>query len=268
MVADNKEKQKVNVLWTGGYDSSFRMIDLSKKDVVVQPYYVSENRFSEKHELSAITEITSDIINHRETRCTILPVKICKKWDVNPDSAITKSYKILKKIVPIGSQYEWLARFAKQNDIRGLELGIEKASTSKVVQIFDKMNANLELVDIDGVSYYKLSEDNNDPDLYNVFGWFHYPNPLFNLTKIEVLQEYKNLGFEHVISKTWFCYRPIRNTPCGVCLPCQSALSEGMDFRFSKLGLARSKLSKFYTPTGVFKHKVRGSTRLRLWLDK
>ena len=29
----------INVLWTGGLDSTFRILELSKADVEVQPYY-------------------------------------------------------------------------------------------------------------------------------------------------------------------------------------------------------------------------------------
>ena len=32
----------VHVLWTGGFDSSFRLVQLSKYQVNVQPYYVKD----------------------------------------------------------------------------------------------------------------------------------------------------------------------------------------------------------------------------------
>lgn len=30
----------VNILWTGGLDSSFRVIELSQMEVIIQPYYI------------------------------------------------------------------------------------------------------------------------------------------------------------------------------------------------------------------------------------
>lgn len=43
-----KEREVINVLWTGGYDSSFRIVQLSKNKVTIQPYYLSDNRKCEK----------------------------------------------------------------------------------------------------------------------------------------------------------------------------------------------------------------------------
>lgn len=43
-----KKREVINVLWTGGYDSSFRMVQLSKSNVMIQPYYLSDKRKCEK----------------------------------------------------------------------------------------------------------------------------------------------------------------------------------------------------------------------------
>lgn len=234
----------VNVLWTGGYDSSFRMVQLSKIGVVIQPYYLSDNRRSEKNELNAIAQITADIKKNPQTKCTILPLIVSNTSDVKPDAEITKSYHKLRKVGPIGSQYDWLARFSKEHNLQGLELGLEKAASCKVVTIFNKLNAKLELIDNGNVTYYKIDEDKSHPDIVKVFGQFHYP--LLNMTKIDMLAEYKRLGFEDTVTKTWFCFNPINNKPCGLCNPCKSTLSEGMEFRFPKSSLIRNKLRLVY----------------------
>lgn len=90
-------KEIINILWTGGFDSSFRMVQLSKKNVTIQPYYLCDNRVSEQNELSAITEITEDIKKHPETKCTILPLIKYKVEDIAPDNEITESYLRLRK---------------------------------------------------------------------------------------------------------------------------------------------------------------------------
>lgn len=33
-------KNKVNILWTGGWDSTYRMIELSRKELDVNPIYI------------------------------------------------------------------------------------------------------------------------------------------------------------------------------------------------------------------------------------
>lgn len=241
-----KEREVINVLWTGGYDSSFRMVQLSKSNVIIQPYYLSDKRKCEKNELRAISEITSDINENVDTKCTILPLIIYNVSEVKPDKEITDAYNNLRKIVPIGSQYEWLARFAKEKGLQGLELGIEKATSSQVVTIFNKLQAELQLVGEGDCAYYEINKSDSNPDLMRVFGQFHYPSALYNMTKTEMLVEYKRLGFEETIVKTWFCHKPIRNKPCGICSPCKSTLSEGMKFRFPKSSLVRNKFEKIY----------------------
>ena len=38
--------KKVKVLWTGGFDSTFRVTQLSRMDVEIEPYYLSDGRLS------------------------------------------------------------------------------------------------------------------------------------------------------------------------------------------------------------------------------
>lgn len=237
--------QIVNVFWTGGFDSSYRMVELSKKKVTVQPYYLSDNRKSEKNELKAIAEITLDIKKHPETRSILLPLIIHKTSDVKADEKITKAYYNLRKIAPLGSQYDWLSRFAKEREIDGLELGIEKSDSSTVLAVIKKLGA-VKLINEEETSYYILDKEKSNSDLYEVLGQFHYPYTLYNMTKIQTLVEYKKLGFEESINKTWFCHTPINNLPCGLCNPCKTVVKEGMGFRLPKSSLTRYKYQKAY----------------------
>ena len=35
-----KEKRIVNIFWTGGLDSTFRIVELSQRQCTIQPYYI------------------------------------------------------------------------------------------------------------------------------------------------------------------------------------------------------------------------------------
>lgn len=235
----------VNVFWTGGFDSSYRILELSKKKVNIQTYYLSDNRKSEKNELNAIAEIAEDIRNNPETQSILLPLIIYKASDVKPNKDITRSHRNLRKIAPLGSQYDWLARFAQEKKIHGLELGIEKSTSSTVLAVINKLGA-VKLITKGDISYYIIDDKKSNSDLCKVLGNFHYPYNLYNMTKIETLAEYKKLGFEGSINKTWFCHTPINNLPCGICTPCRSVVSEGMGFRLPKSSLIRYKYRKLY----------------------
>lgn len=235
---------KVNVLWTGGYDSTFRMIQLSKLDIDIQPYYLRDDRISEKNELNAIKEITNDIKNHTETKARILPLIIHNTLDIKSDKQITSAYHDLNKLSRLGSQYEWLPRFAKEHNIDGLELSIEKSAfadtPSGARATIDKFG-QVELKKDRELEYYVINREKSNKDLVTLFNFFHFPSPLFKMTKQEMLIEYEKLGFKNVVNKTWFCFNPINGEPCGVCNPCKSTLNEGMTFRFTEAGLRRNK---------------------------
>ena len=54
------------ILWTGGWDSTFRVIELSRKNVVIQPIYVLDSgRKSTDYELKAIDKIIQDLNNSK-----------------------------------------------------------------------------------------------------------------------------------------------------------------------------------------------------------
>lgn len=54
------EKGTVNILWTGGWDSTFRVVELSRMEgITIQPVYVIDpNRKSVPYELRAMDNIT------------------------------------------------------------------------------------------------------------------------------------------------------------------------------------------------------------------
>ena len=53
----------VYIFWTGGWDSTFRMIQLSQMDIVVQPLYISTEYLCNKreNELTAMEKILEKI---------------------------------------------------------------------------------------------------------------------------------------------------------------------------------------------------------------
>lgn len=107
----NIGKPIVNILWTGGWDSTFRILDLAEKGIIIQPYYISDNRKSESFELNAIGEISARLNELQSTKSLIMPLKILKSSEIPEDREITDSYNILRDQVFMGSQYDWLARF-------------------------------------------------------------------------------------------------------------------------------------------------------------
>ena len=245
------KNKTINVLWTGGFDSTYRMVELSGHDVIIQPFYLSDKyRRSEKYELSAIREITADIEKHPGTRCRILPLIKRRTSDLNQDSEIVEAYNRLLGISYIGPQYIWLAEFARS--YKGLELCVETDDSHYGATWCLRTNGKLEKI-IDGdLVYWILDEEHSSKDVMTVFGSLHFP--LIEITKLEMLEEFRRMGFYETMKKTWFCHTPVRGEPCGVCSPCRQTIEAGLFFRISPAGLERHEKEMQLSRSGWFKY--------------
>lgn len=231
--------ETVNILWTGGLDSTYRIIELSRLSIVIQPFYILDNnRKSVQQELKAMKRITIDIERNPNTRAKLLQLKTIDKSDVSEDIVITKAWLVLNKKYALGSQYDFLARFAKQYNLK-LEVGLEKSERSKAANAIKNETVILlkEKIIKDKVySVYTIDPLNSSNEGVSVFQNLLLPASLWNMTKLEEVEMYRKLGYEKTINKTWFCHSPIFGLPCGHCNPCKDCLNEGMAFRVPKLG--------------------------------
>lgn len=68
------------IFWTGGFDSTLRVVQLSRFPIRIQPVYctgvASDIRKSEFYELQAIKKISALLRTKPETKAEILPLKI------------------------------------------------------------------------------------------------------------------------------------------------------------------------------------------------
>ena len=248
-IQNNDEKNVVNVLWTGGWDSTFRILQLSTKDIIIQPHYLIDdidNRLSKNFELDAIRSITEEIRNLASTQCTIRDLILMNVSDIDECNEITQAYNNLAKNHQIGSQYEWLARYSK--DINNLEIGDENGSANDSI-IYGAIKANgdvKKIVDDKKGEYYILDKSISSNDIIKVFGNYHYP--ILFYSKLEMKREAEEKGFIGILNKTWFCHSPINNQPCGRCVPCKGTIKKGLEYRLNKAALRRYRKNKIIEP--------------------
>ena len=230
-------KKTVELLWTGGYDSTFRIVQLSKLPVVIKPYYLQDNRgICEEKELQAINKISESLKNTPDTRCDLLDIEIVPIKDRMIDKDISAAYKLLKKQFDLGSQYEWLACFAKIHP--GIEMSLEKCDSPRS-RAFNKYAVLKKINDPLIGEYIILDEEKSQKDVVILFKDYHFP--IFEFTKLQMKDEYIRLGCEDVMNFTWFCYTPINGEPCGICNPCNITIKEGLKWRFASTALKRNK---------------------------
>lgn len=213
-----------NLLWTSGWDSTFRLLQiiLIEKETVQPIYVIDKSRKSLHMEIEAINTITEKIKElHFKAYKRILPV-----WYVEDsltiDKEIEKSSQRIKSLTKMGTQYDWLAQFCKNHNLKNIEMSIDK-------------NTNIDSFTHFLVTNYIETDYNNSKskELYNtidiMFKYFSFP--IINLSKQEMNIISKSNNWENIMILTWFCHRPVKNKPCGKCVPCTAVIKKKMGFR-------------------------------------
>lgn len=243
---------RVNLLWTGGWDSTFRLLQLLLSHrVPVVPYYLEDpTRASTRIELDTMARITAHLRDaYPHTRELLHPLRIATVPDVADDADILAALRDVRRRSFIGSQYAWLPAFCSQNGIDDIELG---------VHVDDKVQALLrpfavEFVHPAGFHSMRVDPRHAASAEYRLFRYFSFP--LFHIDKVGIAREADAAGWDAVMEMTWFCHRPVRGRPCGICAPCVYTIEEGLAWRVPP---SRRVLSFFYRRFALpLKHPLR-----------
>lgn len=112
------ENKIINVLWTGGWDSTYRIVELSRRDVIVQPIYLyGQGRVSENHERKAMVNIISTLLKKDETRAKFKDIEYVHISNIDYDEHIESAYNQIISEKFMGRQYKWFASMAKNIQI-------------------------------------------------------------------------------------------------------------------------------------------------------
>lgn len=246
--------ERFNIMWTGGLDSTYTMIVYSRYDIEIQPYYLRNGRKSEKYELAAMDAIRELLLKHPETKAKILPLIVIRPDEIPDDEVVTNAFRGIKKKADMGSQYEWIARYVRNHDIKGLFYSPVKpiCDASKLRKCLEDNGGVLTKTNCTGRTYYVIDMDNATEDLKVLFGDFNM-SETFDLTKSEEEKILRDMGYGDIVEKTWFCHTPVLGHPCGYCHPCETTVESGQEWRFSKAQLKRYAQHK----AGVPEWKVR-----------
>lgn len=228
----------VDLLWTGGWDSTFRLIELARAGKVIQPYYISnQDRGSLPKELRVMTKLR-DEVNERFASGVVKDIEVFNKEDIAIYDDIAHSYRSLLKRGWVGDQYVYIASFARMQKISYLELSIERAALG------DRQRTNIPCVEntvVDSLGRRVISEK-APSDLFGLFGDFSFP--VVTLTKDDMRRQAEQWGALDLLNQTWFCHNPFRGKPCGTCNPCVHTLESGLAYRFSAVSLVRYRIKK------------------------
>ncbi len=234
-----KKIEAVNLLWTGGWDSTYRLCELIlvKKRVVNPIYIIDPSRKSVAEEVKAMMVIRKGIMEKGvDYKPLLKPVQVVIKDDIPQNKAITEQYEaIVKNYGRLGRQYEWLARYASWTDLCEIEIGVEGASSFPRRPVYAQLEKEL-VSQGDSLIIGDILDDN----LFSFFKRFSFP--IFDKPKFRLLQLAKAQGFYDLMLKTWFCHNPRKGKACGTCRPCEQVMCENMGFRMPLSGKIRYAL--------------------------
>ena len=221
------ENKKVHIFWTGGLDSTYRVVELSRQACVIQPHYIIINgRKTVNNELKAISDITDILNSDKRSKAKILPLIKCTKSELEEYSDILSAWELLHKAKRFNStQYPLLAGYARQNKLK-LEMGIQFSENGSVAKVVDQSYL-IDCPDNDDVMMIDPEKGSHEWASYTLFQDFRFPKSLYHKTKKEEIDELKRLGYDNVLKMVWTCFRPVLGMPCGHCFPCKSAIKEG-----------------------------------------
>lgn len=247
MIDLEKRSGSVKLLWTGGWDSTFRLCELILlKKLNVQPVYLIDNdRLSFSLEIRTMYKIKSMLVRKDETaENRIFPIYFSSTQDIKKNKTITERYLNLKEKYHLGGQYDWLGRYIDQHNATDLELCVDRCEThtnSGLYYLLQKTACLIENNDHAG-NYFKIVENPTDSDLL-LFKGLKFP--ILHLSKMHMKEIARKEGFLDIMNETWFCHKPTKGLkPCGTCNPCLVTIEEGMRYRFPKSALLRASIRR------------------------
>lgn len=226
----------IHLFWTGGFDSTFRLCQLLiDKKKRVQPIYIKSNNtdghflFGSKikrnnvdFEIKAMNNIRKNLNNkYPYTKQNLLKTKYINEIEIDNNYIIAMRnlyFQHFGLLAPFlnqsfgffsrpHNQYTTLAMFTKKYPFV-CEVGVEKCNTG--------LDIHTAKYRIGKGSTCKLID--KKPDNLKIFDKFRFP--IIHLTKKDMLNISIKNNYNDILKRTWSCWFPVNNLPCGKCDMC------------------------------------------------
>lgn len=214
--------ESIRIFWTGGWDSTFRVIQLARRGGVrIEPHYIiTTGRAGMPQELMALERLRVAITARFPQGAEVLaPLRISLGSQIDSELVAQGERRLglLRGRVPLGPQYAWLWAYVQQHNLHGMDLCIHRKETR--ASLGDHVR---ECSDVAGKNHKVVSDGDEGLEL---LACFHLP--LLGYSKIDMLRIARSDGFLDLMNMTWFCHKPTPNGfACGRCTPCRQTMAE------------------------------------------
>lgn len=193
----------VRLLWTGGWDSTFRLLDLLLvQGRAVQPVYlISSGRASTMQEIRTMEALRTGILARLADPSLLRPTEVHLWSDYPATAELREAFEAVRSKERIGIQYLHMAAVGQALGWHGVETGVVAA---------DRWGART---------------GGPGSSLFRCFSF-----PLLDVSKERMGELARENGFYDLLVQRWFCQTPFAGRPCGVCRPCRTAPRDHVDF--------------------------------------
>lgn len=215
-----ESKKVTNIFWTGGLDSTFRVVQLlTTTGHLVQPHYLVMEDKATGVEIDAMIKIRKCISEKfPEVMDRFLPTIYTNSRLIQKFNDVDEEVFKLRNKIKVIEQYQLMAHYCREHNISKIDVAI--------IYLEGEMD---------------LFTDYKDSLVFKSFAY-----PTIELSKKMIHEIAVKEGWEKILLMTSFCKRPIiKIKPCGVCSPCTTAVIAGMGFR---LPLISYLIAKFQLP--------------------
>ena len=226
--------QDYRVLWTGGFDSTYIVIDFLRRGFNVFPYYSVRGIKYQPKEIDAMSRIRKLLENHTDITGKLYPTK----YLYQTENMEFYSEKLKQDVKQFGLmfQYVYLLGLVGLMDIPdgehiALGMGGEPSHLRDLVVGKGKLCNN-------GIDIPVLDSNVSDPLVFQYFSKFSFP--IAFITDREKYNNYLKWGYKDILDIITFCYDEHDGYICGCCAPCLVKIERGMYEFFNKDALKRN----------------------------
>jgi 7-cyano-7-deazaguanine synthase in queuosine biosynthesis len=245
--------QIISIFWTGGFDSTYRLIDLLLSGYTVEPIYIAkriDGRFSIQRERKTMRKLRSEIIKtfpHAkeaflktvQVRNLFIPETLAKlvrdigfsgknrasEWSVESGYAHHVGQK-----AQLGKQYLYLGLVSLMHP-RPIEMSITN-SPGRTTDFFKPIIGKGRLKRIDPAV---LKDPENEPRA--LFRNVRFP--IIDMSKLDMFKDAEKKGYVHLLYNTWSCWGKTdihANESCGTCRNCRKRKKYFQEFQALSAG--------------------------------
>ena len=231
------------VLWTGGWDSTFRVCELLLvHGRTVQPWYVIDReRRTTAREMRTMARIAAEIERRdRDARARLLRPQVRERADLEIPADLAAAARSVRARYRLPEQYVFLAALVEAEQVATIEIAIDERREMPYLR--DAVLAAGPGPAPD--DWWSVDPEDNPADLARIFAGMRLP--VCEMTKTDMEMRAKAAGFADVLELTWFCRWPtILGHPCGQCVPCSDLRGSALERRIPPDSDLRRRLHRW-----------------------